>query len=106
MFHVLSMTLNCSLTYALTIMFGFSIEFKPWYIVIRGPRGRVYLATGFAKKMPVFTPIGTFNLDEYTYSHLSVDDDYQDEEEEEDDYQDEEEEDEEEELLLQLKDIR
>lgn len=33
-------------------MFGFSIEFKRWYIVLRGPKGRVYLATGFAKQLP------------------------------------------------------
>ena len=35
-------------------MFGFSIEFKRWYIVLRGPRGRVYLATGFAKQLPFY----------------------------------------------------
>lgn len=35
-------------------MIGFSIEFKRWYFVLRGPKGRVYLATGFAKRMPVF----------------------------------------------------
>jgi len=37
-------------------MIGFSIEFKPWYITIRGPKGRVYLAMGFSKHVPVFTP--------------------------------------------------
>jgi hypothetical protein len=37
-------------------MIGFSIEFKRWYFVLRGPKGRVYLATGFAKRMPVMTP--------------------------------------------------
>jgi hypothetical protein len=35
-------------------MIGFSLEFKRWYFVLRGPKGRVYLATGFAKRMPVF----------------------------------------------------
>ena len=35
-------------------MIGFSIEFKRWYITLRGPRGRVYLCTGFAKRLPVF----------------------------------------------------
>jgi hypothetical protein len=44
-------------------MIGFSIEFKRWYFVLRGPKGRVYLATGFAKRMPVMTPIGTYTLD-------------------------------------------
>jgi hypothetical protein len=43
-------------------MIGFSIEFKRWYFVLRGPKGRVYLATGFAKRMPVMTPIGTYTL--------------------------------------------
>jgi hypothetical protein len=41
-------------------MIGFSIEFKRWYFVLRGPKGRVYLATGFAKRMPVMTPVGTY----------------------------------------------
>jgi hypothetical protein len=35
-------------------MIGFSIEFKRWYITVRGPMGRVYLCTGFAKRLPVF----------------------------------------------------
>ena len=35
-------------------MIGFSLEFKRYYFVLRGPKGRVYLATGFAKLMPVF----------------------------------------------------
>ncbi len=35
-------------------MIGFSIEFKRWYIIVRGPMGRVYLCTGFAKRLPVF----------------------------------------------------
>ena len=45
-------------------MIGFSLEFKRWYVVLRGPRGRVYLATGFAKRMPVFTPTETLNIDQ------------------------------------------
>jgi hypothetical protein len=36
-------------------MIGFSIEFKRWYITVRGSMGRVYLCTGFAKHLPVFT---------------------------------------------------
>jgi hypothetical protein len=46
-------------------MIGFSIEFKRWYFVLRGPRGRVYLATGFAKRMPVVTPIGAYDMEQY-----------------------------------------
>jgi hypothetical protein len=46
-------------------MIGFSIEFKRWYFVLRGPKGRVYLATGFAKRMPVITPIGTYDMEQY-----------------------------------------
>lgn len=46
-------------------MIGFSIEFKRWYLVIRGPKGRVYTAFGFANQMPVFTPEKTMTLDEY-----------------------------------------
>ena len=46
-------------------MIGFSIEFKRWYFVLRGPRGRVYLASGFAKRMPVITPVGTYNMEQY-----------------------------------------
>lgn len=46
-------------------MIGINIEFKKFYIVIRGPKGRVYSAFGFAQRMPVFTPTGTYNLDEY-----------------------------------------
>jgi hypothetical protein len=37
-------------------MIGFSFEFKRWYVVVRGPKGTVYSAFGFAKQMPVFTP--------------------------------------------------
>lgn len=46
-------------------MIGFSIEFKRWYLVVRGPKGRVYIAFGFANQMPVFTPEKTMTLDEY-----------------------------------------
>ena len=46
-------------------MIGFSIEFKRWYFVLRGPKGHVYLTTGFAKRMPIITPTGTYTLDEY-----------------------------------------
>ena len=47
------------------LMIGFSIEFKRWYLVIRGPKGRVYSAFGFAKQMPVMLPNRTMTLDEY-----------------------------------------
>jgi hypothetical protein len=40
-------------------MIGFSIEFRPWYFVLRGPRGRIYLATGFAKKLPKLSKFHT-----------------------------------------------
>ena len=46
-------------------MIGFSLEFKRWYLVVRGPKGRVYSAFGFAKQMPVFTPTKTITLQEY-----------------------------------------
>ena len=46
-------------------MIGFSIEFKRWYFVLRGPRGRVYLASGFAKRMPVITPTDTYDMEQY-----------------------------------------
>jgi hypothetical protein len=46
-------------------MIGFSIEFKRWYFVLRGPKGRVYLATGFAERMPVMTPTGIYTFDQY-----------------------------------------
>jgi len=46
-------------------MIGINIEFKRWYLVIRGPRGRVYSAFGFAKQMPVFLPTHTTTLDQY-----------------------------------------
>ena len=46
-------------------MIGLSIEFKRWYLVLRGPRGQVYTAFGFAKQMPVFTSTHTMTLQEY-----------------------------------------
>lgn len=46
-------------------MIGFSLEFKRWYVVVRGPKGNVYSAFGFAKQMPVFTPSHTMTLQEY-----------------------------------------
>ena len=46
-------------------MIGFSLEFKRWYLVVRGPKGKVYSAFGFAKQMPVFTPTKTITLQEY-----------------------------------------
>ena len=46
-------------------MIGFSLEFKQGYLVVRGPKGRVYSAFGFAKQMPVFTPTKTMTLQEY-----------------------------------------
>ena len=46
-------------------MIGFSIEFKRWYFVLRCPRARVCLATGFAKRMPVMTPTGTYDMEQY-----------------------------------------
>jgi hypothetical protein len=46
-------------------MIGINIEFKRWYLVIRGPKGRVYSAFGFAKQMPVFLPTHTTTLDQY-----------------------------------------
>ena len=45
-------------------MIGFSLEFKRWYVVVRGPKGRVYLAFGFAERMPVMTPTGTYTLED------------------------------------------
>jgi hypothetical protein len=50
-------------------MIGFSLEFKRWYFVLRGPRGRVYLATGFAKHTPVFVDNRSVGL------HDLIDDD-------------------------------
>ena len=34
-------------------------------MVVRGPKGTVYSAFGFAKQMPVFTPAKTMTLQEY-----------------------------------------
>ena len=45
-------------------MIGFSLEFTRWYVVVRGPKGTVYSAFGFAKQMPVFTPVKTMTLQE------------------------------------------
>jgi hypothetical protein len=44
-------------------MIGFSLEFKRWYVVVRGPKGRVYLAFGFAERMPS-APTGTYTLED------------------------------------------
>ena len=46
-------------------MIGINIEFKRQYLVIRGPKGRVYSAFGFAQRMPVFLPTHTTTLDQY-----------------------------------------
>jgi len=46
-------------------MIGINLEFKRWYVVIRGPKGRVYSAFGFAKHMPVFLPTHSTTLDQY-----------------------------------------
>jgi hypothetical protein len=76
-------------------MIGFSIEFKKWYVVLRGPRGKVYLATGFAKRIPIFTPVGTYSINRYlddSYSAILADE-WGDEEDDQ-------------ELLDQLKNIR
>ena len=54
-------------------MIGFSIEFKRWYVVLRGPKGRVFFALGFAKRMPVFTPTGTITYQEYTEDYQRFD---------------------------------
>lgn len=53
-------------------MIGFSIEFKRWFIVLRGPKGRIYLALGFAKHIPVFIPRGTYNIDAIDDSHSAT----------------------------------
>lgn len=55
-------------------MIGFSIEFKRWYLVIRGPKGRVYSAFGFAKQMPVMLSNRTITLDEYLKDLKDFDD--------------------------------
>ena len=56
-------------------MIGFSIEFKPWYITVRGPRGRVYLATGFSKHVPV-TPQKSTHPDFLVIRHPYWDSEY------------------------------
>ena len=56
---------TCWHLWLLTDMIGFSLEFKRWYVVVRGPKGTVYSAFGFAKQMPVFTPAKTMTLQEY-----------------------------------------
>ena len=78
-------------------MIGFSLEFKRWYFVLRGPKGRVYLATGFAKRMPVMAPTGTYTMEHYldiddSHSAILADEWREDETDEE--------------LLRQLKEIR
>lgn len=55
-------------------MIGFSIEFKRWYFVLRGPKGKVWLMTGFAKRMPVITPAGTFKLSDYYQGYYDDED--------------------------------
>jgi hypothetical protein len=58
-------------------MIGFSLEFKRWYVIVRGPRGRTYLAFGFAKHLPVITPTGTYNVNDYiddSHSAILADD--------------------------------
>jgi len=70
-------------------MIGFSLEFKRWYVVLRGPKGRIYLALGLAKGMPTFVP--TPHIDD---SHCAIlADEWRDDETDE-------------ELLDQLKSIR
>jgi hypothetical protein len=77
-------------------MIGFSIEFKPWYITLRGPKGRVYLCIGFAKNIPVFiSPAQAYTFDQAiddTYSAILADEWREDETDEK--------------LLDQLKSIR
>jgi hypothetical protein len=53
-------------------MIGINIEFKRWYLVIRGPKGRVYSVFGFAKDMPVFLPTRTTTLDQYLDDSFSA----------------------------------
>ena len=66
-------------------MIGFSIEFKRWYVIVRGPKGRTYLVIGFAKRMPIITPIGTYSIDDSFSAILA---DGWDEEVEDDEYED------------------
>jgi hypothetical protein len=53
-------------------MIGINIEFKRWYVVIRGPKGRVYSAFGFAKQMPVFLPTHTTSFDQFLDDSFSA----------------------------------
>jgi hypothetical protein len=53
-------------------MIGISIEFKRWYVVIRGPKGRVYSAFGFAKQMPVFLLTHTTSFDQFLDDSFSA----------------------------------
>ena len=46
-------------------MIGFIVEFRPWYLVFRGPRGRIYLAFGFAKRLPKLSKFHTTPYDRY-----------------------------------------
>jgi hypothetical protein len=46
-------------------MIGFIIEFRPWYFVFRGPRGRIYLAFGFAKRLPKLSKFHATPYDRY-----------------------------------------
>lgn len=77
-------------------MIGFSIEFKPWYITLRGPKGRVYLCIGFVKNIPVFiSPAQAYAFDQAiddTHSAILADEWREDETDEK--------------LLDQLKSIR
>ena len=46
-------------------MIGFSIEFKRWYVIVRGPKGRTYLAICFAKQIPpVTSPLNDLTYDD------------------------------------------
>jgi hypothetical protein len=79
-------------------MIGFSIEFKRWYITLRGPKSRVYLCIGFAKHLPVFiSPAQAYAFDQAiddSHSAILADEWYDDGTETD------------EELLNQLKSIR
>ena len=59
-------------------MIGFSIEFKRWYITLRGPKGRVYLCTGFANHIPVFiSPAQAYAFDQAFDPDRLVDEAYE-----------------------------
>jgi hypothetical protein len=68
-------------------MIGFSIEFKRWYVVLRGPRGRACCAFGFAKQLPSFANPYHQAIDDRYSARIA--DEWQDDEEEQGD-QDEE----------------